>query len=73
MCRRRMERRGRRSIDSKITEYETEQGLILKNSTVARFIRLWNSLPAAARGEPIKTFKKAAKAFLEEESGEDDE
>ena len=65
--------RGRRSIDSKITEYETEQGRILKNSTVARFIRLWNSLPVSTRGEPIKTFKKAAKAFLEEESGEDDE
>ena len=57
--------RGRKDMDSKITEYETEQGLILKNSTVPRFIRLWNRLPAEARREPIKSFKKVAKTFLE--------
>ena len=57
--------RGRRSIESKIPEYGDEQGQVVKRATISRFSSLWNDLPLTVRSAEIKTFKREARAHIE--------
>ena len=57
--------RGRRSVESKIPEYEDEQGQVVKRATISRFSNLWNDLPLTVRSAEIKTFKREARAYIE--------
>ena len=64
--------RGRNEMSSKIPEYESEQGRIVKNATVGRFIKEWNNLPLNIRKTPSKEFKKVVKLFIETQELEND-
>ena len=59
-------------MSSKIPEYESEQGRIVKNATVGRFIKEWNNLPLNIRKTPSKEFKKVVKLFIETQELEND-
>ena len=65
--------RRRTNLGETIPSYSPEYGRLLRESTLPRFVQLWNELPRLVRGASPKEFKEMMIEYLKSEERRENE